>query len=53
MLLNDKMEKDETDLELKKLISLQFENDSEMKTWVMNLYDEVGLQSTLKLYVFS
>ena len=41
LLLNDKMEKDENALELKKLICLQFENDSDMKTWAMNLYDKV------------
>ena len=42
LLLNDKMEKDEHDLELKKLIALQFENDPDMKTWAMNLYEKVG-----------
>ena len=41
LLLNDKMEKDETDLELKKLICLQFESESDMKTWAMNLFDKV------------
>ena len=32
LLLKDLNEKNETDLELKKLISLQFQNDSDMKT---------------------
>ena len=36
LLLKDLNEKNETDLELKKLISLQFENDSDMKTWAIN-----------------
>ena len=42
MLLKDLNEKNEDDLELKKLISMQFENDSDMKTWAMNFYDTVG-----------
>ena len=41
MLLTDKTEKDENDLELKKLIRLQFENDSEMRTWIVDLFDKV------------
>ena len=42
LVLNDKREKNETDLELKKLISMQFENDSDMKTWASNLFDKVS-----------
>ena len=41
LLLNDKRESDENDLELKKLISMQFDNDSEMKIWIPDLFDKV------------
>ena len=41
MLLNDIKEKDETDLELKKLIRLQFESDLGMSKWVADLFDQV------------
>ena len=41
LLLNDMMEKDENDLELKKLIRLQFENDMEMLKWAADLFDKV------------
>ena len=41
LLLNDIMEKDENDLELKKLIRLQFENDMEMSKWAADLFDKV------------
>ena len=42
LFLNDEREKNETDLELKKLISLQFDNESEMKIWVSELFDKVS-----------
>ena len=45
LLLKDLNEKNETDLELKKLISLQFENDSDMKTWAINFYDSVSFRN--------
>lgn len=41
LLLNDKSETNVGDLELKKLISMQFDNDSEMKFWVTDLFDQV------------
>ena len=41
LLLNDSTEKDCEDLDMKKLIRLQFENDLDMKTWAMNLFDKV------------
>ena len=43
LLLNDKNEKNENDLELKKLICMQFESDSDMKLWATNLFDRVGI----------
>ena len=43
LLLKDLNEK--TDLELKKLISLQFQNDSDMKTWAINFYDSVSFRN--------
>ena len=42
LLLNYKHEKNENDLELKKLISMQFENDLDMKIWAMSFFDKVG-----------
>ena len=42
LLLNHQHEKNEHDLELKKLISLQFGNESDMKAWAMNLFDKVS-----------
>ena len=42
LLLNDKREKEYDDLELKKLISSQFEKDSDMREWTVNLFDNVG-----------
>ena len=42
LLLNDLNEKNDIDLEMKKLISMQFENDSDMKTWAMNFFDKVS-----------
>ena len=50
LLLHDKMEKDENDLELKKLLCLQFENDSDMKTWAMNLFDQVILKPLMIMF---
>ena len=41
LLLTDSTEKDVHDMELKKLIILQFEKDLDMKTWAMNLFDKV------------
>ena len=41
LLLNDIMEKDENDLEMKKLIRLQFGNDMEMLKWAVDLFDKV------------
>ena len=45
-MLNVKMEKDENDLELKKLIRLQFDNDWEMIRWAVNLFDKVFVLRT-------
>jgi len=41
LLLNHKREKDENDLELKKLISLPFDNAVDMKAWVTQLFETV------------
>ena len=41
LLLNHKREKDENDLELKKLISMQFDNEVDMKAWVSQLFEKV------------
>lgn len=41
LLLNDTMEKDENDLELKKLISTQFPKDVDMTLWAMELFNKV------------
>ena len=43
LMLNDKTEKDKNDLELKKLIRLQFDDepDNDMRTWAMEMFDEV------------
>ena len=41
LLLNHQHEKNETDLELKKLINLQFENVSELQSWAIDLFDKV------------
>ena len=41
LLLNDKMEKDENDLELKKLIRSQFESDLKMMEWAADLFEKV------------
>ena len=41
LLLNDIMEKDENDLEMKKLIRLQFGNDMEMLKWAVDLFEKV------------
>ena len=43
LLLKDKRETSEDDLELKKLISMQFINESEMKLWTTDLFDKVCL----------
>ena len=40
--LNDKRENSSIDLELKKLINLQFQAQSDTKIWVVNLFDEVS-----------
>ena len=45
LLLNHKHEKNETDLELKKLISLQFDNGLDMKIWAMDFFDKVDLHN--------
>jgi len=37
LLLQDKLEADEDDLELKKLIEMQFQNDSDMKTCIFEI----------------
>ena len=47
LVFNDKRETNEDDLELKKLISLQFDNDSELKLWTTDLFDEVCLFNIL------
>ena len=39
---NNLHEKNEHDLELKKLISLQFGNESDMIAWAMDLFDKVS-----------
>ena len=43
LLLNCKKEKNENDLELKKLISMQFETEMDMKIWAMELFDRVSI----------
>ena len=43
LLLNDQQEKNEADLELKKLIFLQFENGTDVKLWAIDLFDKVDL----------
>ena len=43
LLLNHKHEKNETDLELKKLINLQFEDVSDVQSWAIDLFDKVFL----------
>ena len=50
LLLNHKHEKNETDLELKKLISLQFDNGLDMKIWAMDFFDKVDLQHEIFFY---
>ena len=40
--LNDKRETSLIDLELKKLINLQFENNNDRNIWVVNLFDKVS-----------
>ena len=47
LLLNHKIDTDEIDLELKKLIFMQFDNEIDMKTWAMELFDTVRSKSTL------
>ena len=50
LLLQDKQEADEDDFELKKLIEMQFQNDSDMKTWAMHFFDTVSFRNVyLKL----
>ena len=41
LLLDHKIEKDENDLALKELISLQFNNEMEMQTWAKDLFETV------------
>ena len=41
LLLNDIKEQDENDLELKKLIRLQFKNDLDMLKWATDLFEKV------------
>ena len=41
LLLNDIKEKNENDLELKKLIRLQFETNTEMLEWAADLFEKV------------
>jgi len=43
LLLNHKQEKNQPDLELKKLISLQFENDSDLQSWAIDVFDKVNV----------
>ena len=50
LLLNDSTINAENDLELKKLVRLQFENDSNMRTWVVDLYDNVSFRWLMKIY---
>ena len=45
LLLNDQNEKEEMDLELKNLISLQFEKDLDLKVWAMELFDKVQVSN--------
>lgn len=51
LLLNDLNEKIKHDLELKKLISMQFETDSDMKTWAMNFYDTVSFKNEFEYLI--
>ena len=40
LLLNDTMEKDENDLEMKKLILLQFPSEVDMALWARELFNK-------------
>ena len=42
LLLNDKKEREYNDSELKKLISSQFSHESDMREFVVDLYDKVS-----------
>ena len=42
LLLNDKTDQERNDLELKKLISSQFSHESDMREFVVDLYDKVS-----------
>ena len=41
LLLNDEDDKKEIDLELKALITSQFEKELDMKAWAMDLFEKV------------
>ena len=41
LVLNDKKERGRNDLELKKLILSLFLKDSDMREWIVNLFDKV------------
>ena len=42
LLINHKPANNENDLELKKLIACQFENELNMKTWAMDFFEQVS-----------
>ena len=45
LILHDERETNEEDLKLKELISMQFENKSDMILWVADLFEKVILIS--------
>lgn len=47
LILNDERETNENDLELKKLIAMQFSNNSDMILWAVDLFEKVILISFL------
>ena len=53
LLLNDIKEKNENDLELKKLIRLQFETNTEMLEWVADLFEKVCKPLIIHLFTFN
>ena len=53
LLLNDIKEKNENDLELKKLIRLQFETHTEMLEWVADLFEKVWKLLIIRLFNFN
>ena len=50
LILNDERETNENDLELKKLIAMQFNNNSDMILWAADLFEKVIPILFLKLW---